>query len=395
MHLLQQVPRARRRDTRSAAMKRAGFPVREAMLQEVLSVFQPPAFVVMATVRKLLKALLVGRGRRRRRRRRLGGRVAPRRSARSTYEDIQEHFKYGSIGSEPGVSLLRRRRRPAALLGVQGAAVGLQRQAAESGYATRSASSPSRARICRSASRRRRRLGVDHVGLNCAVCHTGTVREPPTAAPRIVLGMPAQQLDLQALRPVRARVHARQPADRRRGARAACRSSGGPSLFERALLRVGLIDRLKLHDARTCATASRRSGRARAALGTRPRGHVQSVQGGPVQLGPRTGCRRRADWRRPTIPSLWNQEPREGHAPALGRRQRLGGRAQPERGARRRRDAGHRRSRGPEARPRLDLDAAAAGLPVSDQPDAGRARRAALSAALRRTATPTTGSATA
>mgnify|MGYP007034154599 CR=1 FL=1 len=46
---------------------------------------------------------------------------------------------------------------------------------------------------------RRRRLGLDQVGLNCAVCHTSTVREAPGAAPAIVLGMPAQQLDLQAL----------------------------------------------------------------------------------------------------------------------------------------------------------------------------------------------------
>ena len=45
---------------------------------------------------------------------------------------------------------------------------------------------------------RRRRLGIDQVGLNCAACHTGTVRDAPGAQPRIVLGMPSQQLDLQA-----------------------------------------------------------------------------------------------------------------------------------------------------------------------------------------------------
>ncbi len=42
---------------------------------------------------------------------------------------------------------------------------------------------------------RRRRLGIDQVGLNCAVCHTGTVRDAPDAAAKIVLGMPAQQLE--------------------------------------------------------------------------------------------------------------------------------------------------------------------------------------------------------
>ena len=45
---------------------------------------------------------------------------------------------------------------------------------------------------------RRRRLGIDQVGLNCATCHTGTVRDSPDAAPRIVLGMPSHQLDLQS-----------------------------------------------------------------------------------------------------------------------------------------------------------------------------------------------------
>ena len=29
---------------------------------------------------------------------------------------------------------------------------------------------------------RRRRIGIDHVGLNCAVCHTGTVRDTPDVA---------------------------------------------------------------------------------------------------------------------------------------------------------------------------------------------------------------------
>src|SRR6185503_19540447 len=71
-----------------------------------------------------------------------------------TYESIEEHFKYGSIGSEPGRDLP---------IGVS----------------------------------RRRRLGIEQVGLNCAVCHTGTVRETPAAEPRIVLGMPANRLDLQ------------------------------------------------------------------------------------------------------------------------------------------------------------------------------------------------------
>ncbi len=39
---------------------------------------------------------------------------------------------------------------------------------------------------------------VPRVGLNCATCHSGQYREAPGAEPKIVLGMPAHQMDLQA-----------------------------------------------------------------------------------------------------------------------------------------------------------------------------------------------------
>ncbi|MGH7500501.1 MAG: cytochrome c [Longimicrobiales bacterium] len=45
----------------------------------------------------------------------------------------------------------------------------------------------------------RRVQGIDRVYFNCAVCHTGTVRDAPGAEPRIVLGMPANRFDLGAL----------------------------------------------------------------------------------------------------------------------------------------------------------------------------------------------------
>ena len=43
---------------------------------------------------------------------------------------------------------------------------------------------------------KRRHTGIDRVFLNCAVCHTSTVRETPQAAKRIYTGMPAHRLDL-------------------------------------------------------------------------------------------------------------------------------------------------------------------------------------------------------
>ena len=45
----------------------------------------------------------------------------------------------------------------------------------------------------------RRSMGIDRVYFNCAVCHTGTVREVTGADPQIVLGMPANRFDLGAL----------------------------------------------------------------------------------------------------------------------------------------------------------------------------------------------------
>jgi mono/diheme cytochrome c family protein len=39
---------------------------------------------------------------------------------------------------------------------------------------------------------------IARVGLNCATCHAGAYREAPGAAPTVVLGMPAHQMDLQA-----------------------------------------------------------------------------------------------------------------------------------------------------------------------------------------------------
>jgi mono/diheme cytochrome c family protein len=44
----------------------------------------------------------------------------------------------------------------------------------------------------------RRVYGITLVGLNCAVCHTGSVRTGPGAEPRLVLGMPANTMDLQS-----------------------------------------------------------------------------------------------------------------------------------------------------------------------------------------------------
>lgn len=41
-----------------------------------------------------------------------------------------------------------------------------------------------------------RRQFIDYAGINCAMCHTGTVREHPQAEPKVIPGMPANTVDL-------------------------------------------------------------------------------------------------------------------------------------------------------------------------------------------------------
>ncbi len=107
------------------------------------------------------------------------------------HSNILEHFKYGSIGSEDrqGVpySLWLALPRVFADLLPKGQGNGYERF----GFIYE----PGRRRPI-GTSLREKPLGQQ--GLNCAVCHTAMVRESPKARPRVVLGMPANQFNLQA-----------------------------------------------------------------------------------------------------------------------------------------------------------------------------------------------------
>jgi cytochrome c5 len=225
------------------------------------------------------------------------------------YGGIQDHFKYGSIGSEPGGSLLRPVGGVLPPYWVFRALPSICSDKLPGGFASLGFVMEPGHDLPIGVSRRHR-FGVDHVGLNCAVCHTGTVRQSPTSPRRIVLGMPAHQLDLQRFvefvldctldnRLTTEAIVGRLP------------KSGGPSLMERALLRFGLVDRLK---AQTLELRNR----------------IEPILGDRV---PRWG-RGRVDtfnpykaiqfnWRLDQLPaserigasdfpSLWNQKPREG-----------------------------------------------------------------------------------
>src|SRR5215212_2064817 len=108
------------------------------------------------------------------------------------HADPAEHFKYGSIGSDSGSGVpywiwrVLPRVFPEYLPDRPG-----------EGYA--------RMGFVYEAPDRDRPIGtslrahpVDQVGLNCAVCHTGTIQDAPGGQTRIMLGMPAQQFDIES-----------------------------------------------------------------------------------------------------------------------------------------------------------------------------------------------------
>lgn len=110
----------------------------------------------------------------------------------TSFPDIRDHFKYGSVGTEervgvpywvwrvlPKVFEDKLPKRP----GVGYERIGFLNDGAPHG---------------RPIGTSWRKVFVPAVGLNCATCHVGTYRAAPGAPRQIVLGMPANQLDLQA-----------------------------------------------------------------------------------------------------------------------------------------------------------------------------------------------------
>ncbi len=112
------------------------------------------------------------------------------------YRSDVEQFKYGSIGSEPGGSLLNT---AGGLLPPYPIFKALPRICPDKlpgGYASLGFIFE-RGHDLPVGVSRRFRLGIDQVGLNCAVCHTGTVRQSPYGARQVIAGMPSHQLELQ------------------------------------------------------------------------------------------------------------------------------------------------------------------------------------------------------
>lgn len=114
----------------------------------------------------------------------------------AVYEDVREHFKYGSIGSEPGGSLLTPVGGVLPPYLIFKTLPAICPEKLPGGYASLGLIFEPGHDLPVGISRRRR-LGLDQVGVNCAACHTGTVRASAESSPQIVLGMPAHKFDLE------------------------------------------------------------------------------------------------------------------------------------------------------------------------------------------------------
>ena len=108
-----------------------------------------------------------------------------------TYDDIEEHFKYGSIGSdlENGLPLRVLQVLPRMFPEY------LPKEGPRDYTAFGFIQEPGKALPIGFSTRRHY---IDLVGLNCAACHVGVVRETPLSQPVIYLGMPSNTVDLES-----------------------------------------------------------------------------------------------------------------------------------------------------------------------------------------------------
>ena len=106
-----------------------------------------------------------------------------------TYASAMEHFKYGSTGGERDAGI------PVALWNILPDL--FAKYLPGKGYASLGFIYETNRPFPIGVSQRNVQ-GVDRVFLNCAVCHVGTVRDAPDSARRIIVGMPAHQMNLQA-----------------------------------------------------------------------------------------------------------------------------------------------------------------------------------------------------
>ncbi len=106
-----------------------------------------------------------------------------------TYDHPMEHFKYGSTGGErtSGIPLSLWKALPE-LFAQYLPGPGLQ----SLGFVYEDG------QVFPIGTSRRNVQGIERIFFNCAICHVGTVRDTPESKPRVIVGMPANTVDLQA-----------------------------------------------------------------------------------------------------------------------------------------------------------------------------------------------------
>jgi len=121
------------------------------------------------------------------------------------YDVDAEHYKYGSIGTESGVSLFSPvggRLPPEWIFRVLPQVCKFMPSYEQLGLIYEmepdGEKGPKRKGLPVGISQRRR-LGSDLIGVNCAFCHAGTYRTAPDSPAVVVPGMPPQQTDVQQL----------------------------------------------------------------------------------------------------------------------------------------------------------------------------------------------------
>jgi hypothetical protein len=120
------------------------------------------------------------------------------RDTTETYADNVEHFKYGSIGSEPGGSLMDSQGGLLPPYEIFRVLPQITPDRLPGGYASLGLTFE-KGHDLPVGITKRYRLGFEQVGVICALCHTGTWRESPTGERHIVAGMPANRLQIQRL----------------------------------------------------------------------------------------------------------------------------------------------------------------------------------------------------
>ena len=226
------------------------------------------------------------------------------------YVSDADHFKYGSIGAEPGGSALAPIGGLLPPYQIFRILPALCSDKLPGGYASLGFVFEPGHDLPIGVSRRFR-VGFDQVGFNCAVCHVGTVRDLPSAASALVLGMPSHQLDLQGFFRfvLDCTLDERFTADNVLGRIEA--ASGRLSLFERTAFRYAVIPQVREQTLRRERRLALLMGNAVTEWGP---GRVDTFNpykglqfNWQLNRLPRSELTAASDF-----PSLWNQKLREG-----------------------------------------------------------------------------------